>query len=88
MVVILGSDLADVELNIFTWDTMARLTGDANVAFEITGGNHNNSQLFFENINPEVGSLWPIQRLMYIQERVMSDTAHSGIAGFQWYVYT
>jgi len=70
-----------------TWDTMARLTGDANVAYEITGGNHNKSQHFFDSIDPNLGSFWPIQRLCDIQERVLSQTAHSGIAGFQWKPY-
>ena len=67
-----------------TWDTMARLTGDANIAYEVTGGNQTKSKLFFNSINPDIGSLWPIQRLCQIQERVMSQTSHSGIAGFQW----
>jgi len=67
-----------------TWDTIARFTGDANVAYEVTGGNRTKSMRFFNNINPNLGSYWPIERLCQIQERVISQTTHSGIAGFQW----
>jgi len=67
-----------------TWDTMARLTGDTNVAYEVTGGNQTKSRQFFDSINPNIGSSWPIKRLCFIQKRVISQTSHSGIAGFQW----
>lgn len=70
-----------------TWDTMARLTGDTNVAYEVTGGNQTKSRHFFDSINPNVGSSWPIERLCFIQKRVISQTSHSGIAGFQWKPY-
>ena len=70
-----------------TWDTMARLTGEANVAYEVTGGNMTKSKRFFDSIDPDLGSYWAIDRLCHIQKRVMIENPHSGIAGFQWRVY-
>lgn len=70
-----------------TWDTISRLTGDANVAYEVTGGNHNKSQQFFDSINPNVGPYWASERLCFIQKRVIEQTSHWGIAGFQWKPY-
>lgn len=68
-----------------TWDTITRLTGDANIAYEITGGNRTKSLKFFNNINPSVGSYWAIERLCQIQTSMISkNNTHYGIIGFQW----
>ena len=67
-----------------TWDTMAQLTGEANVAYEVNGGNMTKSKLFFNSIYPDLGPYWAIDRLCNIQKRVISQNPHSGIAGFQW----
>jgi len=62
-----------------TWDTVTRLVGRANVAFEYTGGNRTKSQIFFDSIDPEVGDQWASLHLCEIQahERVNG----SGICG-------
>jgi len=62
-----------------TWDTVTRLIGKPNVAFEYTGGNRTKSQIFFDSINPKVGDQWASLELCRIQahERVEG----SGICG-------
>jgi len=70
-----------------TWDTMSRLTGGANIAYEITGGNRTKSSNFFNNINPSVGSDWAIERLCRIQKSMMLKDTTFGIVGFQWKPY-
>lgn len=69
-----------------TWDTMARLTGDANVAHEITGSTEDETYRFFNSINSTEGSCWPIKQLQRVQEHTNS-TSFSGIFGFQWKPY-
>lgn len=62
-----------------TWDTVTRLVGRPNVAFEYTGGNRTKSQIFFDSIDPLVGAQWASLQLCQIQahERVVG----SGICG-------
>jgi len=73
-----------------TWDTVTRLVGKPNVAFEYTGGNRTKSQIFFDSIDPIVGKQWASLQLCQIQthERVNG----SGICGSYriaiWFMYS
>lgn len=72
-----------------TWDTLSALTGERNVAFEVTGGNPTSSQLFFDDLekNELVFYNWTVQRLCHIQQRRPNITKKAGISGFQWKPY-
>lgn len=68
------------------WDTLSRLSGDATVAHEVTGGNRNSSREFFENVNQQVD--WATKRLCNIQRKYMHDEKKGqlkyALVGFQW----
>jgi len=72
-----------------TWDAMSQLTGQRNTAYEVTGGNTNNSKAFFKDLetNPYVGHDWAIKRLCHIQQNRPDILSDAGIAGFQWKPY-
>lgn len=67
------------------WDTLSRLSGDATVAHEVTGGNRNSSREFFENVNHVD---WATKRLCNIQRKYMRDEKKDqhkyALVGFQW----
>jgi len=73
-----------------TWDTMSALTGERNVAHEVTGGNLNSSLAFFEHElqdNPLAYGNWTLQRLCHVQQHRPDISNKAGIAGFQWKPY-
>mmetsp|Transcript_7645 Transcript_7645/g.10140 ORF Transcript_7645/g.10140 Transcript_7645/m.10140 type:complete len:354 (+) Transcript_7645:3-1064(+) len=72
-----------------TWDTMSALTGQRNIAYEITGGNPWSSIEFFDQLQNDTVyqqfSNWTIQRLCHVQRKGMrKDMDGVRIAGFQW----
>lgn len=71
-----------------TWDTMSALTGQRNVASEITGGNPETSKEFFSHLeeNPYESHNWPTKRLCLIQKN-HDKSKGAGIVGFQWKPY-
>ena len=68
-----------------TWDTMSALTGQRNVAYEITGGTPDTSKEFFSHLEKDLhqGHDWPVKRLCSLQEN-RDDLQGTGIVGFQW----
>lgn len=72
-----------------TWSTMSALTGERNIAYEVSGGNHNSSNIFFHELkeNDLAFHNWTLQRLCHIQQHRPDITLNTGIAGFQWKPY-
>ena len=70
-----------------TWDTLSRLTGTPNKAYEVTGSNEAQANVFFQTRIPDhVGSKWALRRMCEIQYRYSQiyQTPQTGIVGFQW----
>jgi len=69
-----------------TWDTLSALTGERNVAYEVTGGSPKSSQVFFDDLEKNEFAFynWTLQRLCHIQQRRPDITQKAGISGFQW----
>ena len=72
-----------------TWDTMSQLTGQRNMAYEVTGGNRNSSKEFFNDMQEDELAFhnWTMQRLCHIQQNRPDISSEAGIAGFQWKPY-
>ncbi len=73
-----------------TWDAMSALTGQRNVAYEVTGGNKNSSLAFFNDLQENECAYynWTLQRLCHVQQyRPEIERDVAGIAGFQWKPY-
>jgi len=68
-----------------TWDTISRLVGKPNVAYEYTGGSMEKSERFFQSIDPAIAQQWASLHLCEVQH--LSRVEGSGIAGFQWKPY-
>ena len=75
-----------------TWDTLARLSGDATIAHEITGGNQEASLGYFNDIKDHINEQWASLRLCNIQRYYMDKSKNDGknyaMVGFQWKPYT
>ena len=71
-----------------TWDTLARLSGDATIAHEITGGNQEGSLGYFNDIKDHINEQWASLRLCNIQRYYMDKSKNDGknyaMVGFQW----
>lgn len=74
-----------------TWQTIAAMLNNRNIAYEFTGQTYHKSNRFFHDLetNPDIHYDWALKRLCYIQN-VQSDvySTNPGIAGFQWKPYT
>jgi len=74
-----------------TWDTLARLSGDATIAHEITGGNQEASLDYFNDIKDHINEKWASLRLCNIQRYYMDKSKNDGknyaMVGFQWKPY-
>jgi len=67
-----------------TWDTISKMTGEASAMYEWTGQTMEQSKLFFDSINPKVGSQWAREHLCQIQKSRSKD---AGVVAFQWKPY-
>ena len=69
------------------WSTISALTGERNIAHELTGGNPQTSFEFFNDLetNSNRGYDWAIQELCNIYEyRTDITKDKTGVLGFQW----
>jgi hypothetical protein len=70
-----------------TWQTIAAILQNRNVAQEFTGSTFRKSSKFFHSIesNPDIHFDWALKRLCYIQQHQPDvNSTNPGIAGFQW----